>query len=100
MREHSISQHFPSNACLIAASFVVAMFLVSCGEETTESNPIPESTAPVEKDVVSAAETVPSANGETVADAGTRECIVYSPEDRSDGICYVYTERVYLFGWV
>ena len=94
MRERSISQHFPATARLTAASFVVAALLVSCGEETTESNPIPESTAPFEKDVVSAA----SANGETVADAGTRECIVYSPEDRSDGICYVYTERVYCDG--
>ncbi len=126
MLKRSISQHCSSIVRLTAMSFVLAGLLVSCGRETTEPGTPPDSSAPVEKDAVSVAETAPSASAEaamnaeqasseaenvqigvemassasaaTKANAETRECIVYSPEDRSDGICYVYTERVYCDG--
>ncbi len=124
MLKLSISQHCSSIVRLTAMSFVLAGLLVSCGRETTEPGTPPDSSAPVEKDAVSVAETAPSASAEaamnaeqasseaenvqigvetassasaaTKANAETRECIVYSPEDRSDaeheyfGISYVY----------
>ena len=111
MLKRSISQHFSSTVSLIAASAVLAALLVSCGGDTTEPT-IPESTAPVEKDTVSEAETasseadpVPFASEAIEATAATeanvaaiRECIVYPPEDRSDAehdylcISYVYAD--------
>ena len=111
MLKCSISQHFPSTARLIAASVVLTAFLISCGGDPREPDPIPESTAPVEKDTVSEVETdlsgaepVPFASEAIEATAATevneaaiRECIVYSPEDRRDerdyqSISYIYED--------
>ena len=98
MRKCSFFKSLPTAVRSIVMSCVLAALLVSCGEGTTEPDSDAGSSASVEKEAVSAMETLPSANGETVANAEMRECIVYSPEDRSDGICYVYTERVYCDG--
>ena len=63
MNKHSIFEHFPVVASLIAASAVLIVFLASCGREPEEQDSAPETSASVETSVVSATKTAPSANG-------------------------------------
>ena len=64
MNKHSFFEQFSTVACLVAASAVLIVFLVACGEEPEEPDPDSETSASVETDVDSATETVPSANME------------------------------------
>ena len=109
MLKRSIFQHFPLTVCLVAVSFVFAALLVSCGGETKEPDPIPESTASVDNGAVSAPETAPvevkpaaattkpahSEAADAKPEAETWEGFVYPPGDRSGDECVIYTERVY-----
>ena len=109
MHKHSFFEHFSPFACLIAASAVLIALLASCGGESEEPDPAPKTTASVEKNAVSTAETSsptgiaaeqPDASATvTVAEnTETWEGFVYSPEDRSDGKIVMYAERVYYDG--
>lgn len=62
MNKHSIFEHFPVVASLIAASAVLIMFLASCGREPEEPDSDTGSSAPIEKNAVSAKDSTSSAS--------------------------------------
>ena len=122
MHKRSFAKFFPTGVCLFAATVVPMSLFVSCDAEKAEPGPPSESTAAVENGAVSAPETAPievkpaaeakpeaaeakPEGNETnlgTADAKhgaeTWECVVYPPEDRSDGKYVMYAERVYYDG--
>lgn len=108
MYNHLFSKSFPAVARRIVAIAALIAFFASCDGEKAEPDPSPESSASVEKDAVSAPETVssadaaaataPSANEKTAEKVETWEGFVYPSEDRSGDECVMYAERVYYDG--
>lgn len=96
MRKHLSFQSFPAVVRLIAASAVLAAFLVSCGGEPTEPDTDSGSSASDEKNAVSATDSASSA--ETATATEFREGFVYSSEDRSGDTPAICVERVYYDG--